>query len=328
MNFNDVEATRQRYFAKSQAISKKRKKVITIFLIIAFIIDIFLLVLNFDTIKTLFVHPSVQSAISIIMPTMIIIIFELVLSFIIAHLATINNNITEEYQDYKRAYKKYFVSRQLASIFTKIDYNHELGLDKELLQETGLIYTGDVYRSNDLVHGEYNNVSFTQADVTIEEVRKTKDADGHTETKIITIFNGRYLIFTFPKKFDYKMVISFNGYGESYINPKTKRGLRRIETESTEFNKRFLVYAEDEFEAFYILNPTFIENLEKLGQQYDNNLVLYFSDNKLYIGLNDNGDIFEPPDGAAPIDERKELAKVTNDMQLVINLIDNLKLNR
>ncbi|MBR5939081.1 DUF3137 domain-containing protein, partial [Candidatus Saccharibacteria bacterium] len=109
---------------------------------------------------------------------------------------------------------------------------------------------------------------------------------------------------------------------------KTNRGLQRIETESPEFNRRFLVYAEDGFEAFYILNPDFIHKLEQLGEKYQNALSLYFSDNKMYVGLNDGGDAFEPPNPKEPLNEKSEIEKAISDMKLITELVDNLKLSK
>lgn len=124
------------------------------------------------------------------------------------------------------------------------------------------------------------------------------------------------------------MVVSYGKPEVDYTNPKTGRGLSRIETESSDFNKRFLVYAEDGFEAFYILNPDFLYKLEQLGEKYENALSLYFSNNKLYVGLNDNNDAFEPPNPSAPLDEKAEEKEVIEDMKLITDLVDNLKLSK
>ena len=295
---------------------------------IVLIVDIVLLALNYKNIINSFANNILYSPIVIILPIVVIILIELIFVLIGSFLATAGSNTASEYQAYKKAYKGYFIARQLASVFTDLNYNHEKGLDVGLLKKTGLIYTGDRYRSNDLVMGKYKQVGFLQADVCIEERTEYKDEDGHTETHYTTVFKGRYLIFEFPKKFDFKLVVSFNGYNGEYINSKTKRGLSRIETESPEFNKRFLVYAEDGFEAFYILDPAFIDNLEQLGKLYNNQLALYFSDNKLFVGLNDGGDAFEPPNPAEPINEKTETTKDINDMRLITRLVDSLKLNR
>ena len=236
-----------------------------------------------------------------------------------------NTKIPEYLSTYKKLYKIYFVKQQLEALFLDIHYNRNGGLKKSILDESGLIDTGDLYRSNDLIEAKYKDIHFSQSDVEIIKKHKEIKDDKTHETQT-TIFRGCFMMFEFPKKFSSKMAISFDGHGESYINLKTGRGMDRIQTESTEFNKRFLVYAEDHFEALYILDPAFIDRLEKLGDEYNNQLEFYFSDNKLYIGFNNNDDLFEPPSANIPIDEQTEKDKAIKSMRLVIDLIDELRI--
>ena len=327
IQFQDVENARKAYYAESQIVSKKRKKVTLITLSIVFIAAALFIALNFGNISRTFLRQASLSAFTIIVPAFFFLIFGIVISIVAGHIATVGNETIKKYLIYKQAYKGFFIARQLANIFTNLEYDHRFGLNKNVLEKTGLIYTGDRYSSNDFVRGKYKQVGFMQADVRIEEKREEKDKDGHTTTYYVTVFKGRYLVFEFPKKFEFKMVVSHQGYGERRINPKTGRSLKKIETESTEFNKKFLVYAEDGFEAFYILDPAFLDNLERLGQKYGDQLALYFSDNQMIIGLNDGGDAFEPPDASQPINEQTENAKVTGEMKLITELVDSLKLD-
>ena len=326
IEFKDVELARQKYYVKSQETSKKRWKCILITCAILFSLEILLL----------FIGPFKQSNFFATSFTFLIILiisvimFEAIFVSIIVLLATHKDSgIIAKYRiDYERAYKGFFIHRQLAKLFTDLHYDHTLGLNKNILESSGLIYTGDIYKSNDLVVAKYKNTNFTQADVEIIEKRERRDSDGNTEVYYVTVFKGRYLVFEFPKKFDFKMVVSYGSPGINYINPKTGRELSRIETESPDFNKRFLVYAEDGFEAFYILNPDFLYKLEQLGEKYENALSLYFSNNKLYVGLNDNNDAFEPPNPTEPLNEKTETERVINDMKLITDLVDNLKLSK
>ena len=185
-----------------------------------------------------------------------------------------------------------------------------------------MINTGDRYSSNDLVIGKYKDVGFTQADVHIEEEHTDSDGDTH----YVTIFRGRYMIFEFPKKFDFRMIVT-PGRVYGVANSKNDRKFKKIELESTEFNKKFNVYAEDGFEAFYILDPAFIASIEELGQIYNYRLILYFTDNKLIIGINNGNDSFEPPKPTLPLDEKAELEKTSKDIRLITNFVDELRLD-
>ena len=325
ISFKEVKSLHKRCQEKGNQVSKKRKKRIFVTCSILFPIEAIIVAFTLNkSIGFTAVHLLV-----LIMAALFVCLFQAFVISIIVLLTTYKDTtlLRNYYTNYERAYRTYFIHRQLTKIFSDLHYNHERGLDKKSLEETGLINTGDRYKSNDLVVAKYKNTRFSQADVKIEERHERRNEDGRVEVYYDTIFEGRFLIFEFPKKFDFKMTVSHSGFNGGYLNPKTKRGLSRIETESTEFNKRFLVYAEDGFEAFYILNPDFIHKLEQLGEKYRNALSLYFSDNKMYVGLNDGSDAFEPPSSYENLDEAVETEKAVNDMKLITELVDNLKLN-
>ena len=348
VTFEDIKKLQEQYRVKSQQTSKKRKRAVLITCAILFPIEAII----FGSGLTKLPSFDVTHFLILLMPTLFAAAFQALMVSLVVFLATYKETVVlNGYRStYKRLYKAYFIHRQLAKLFTDLYYHHDQGLSRQLLKETGLIYTGDIFKSNDLVVAKYKNTNFMQADVEVIDKEERRNKDGHTEvyyvtvfkgrylifestdsdgnTTYVTIFKGRFMIFEFPKKFTFKMVISYHGQGRDYVNPKTQRGFQKIETESPDFNKRFLVYAEDGFEAFYILNPDFIHQLEQLGAKYNNALSLYFSDHKMYVGLNDGNDAFEPPNPATPIDEETETAKVVDDMRLITNLVDSLKLSK
>ena len=319
MKFEDVEKARQAYTAK-RAKLKKKAIAIVVTVEIAFVMlfvtmnmrsfqDVFQ---NFDSIRPMVVAPLAVTMVFLVMLPIVIV-------KIILDVAT-----RKELEQYKKAYKGYFVGQELAKNFTKIQYNHEAGLDETVLSSTSLINTGDRYSSNDLTIGRYKNVKFIQADVHIE--KEYEDNEGKTHYR--TIFKGRFMIFEFPKKFESRMMLSFAGEPLDGINPKTGKAMRRIETESVDFNKVFLVYAEDEVEALYILTPDFMERVQELGRSHNDQVSVYFVDNKMIVGINDGDDVFEPPYPDKPLNEKTEASKIANEINLVTNIVDNLKLSR
>ena len=108
---------------------------------------------------------------------------------------------------------------------------------------------------------------------------------------------------------------------------KTGINFKQVETESIDFNQEFIVYTEDDFEAFYILNPAFMESLQKFESEHNHEVYFCFSDNKMFVGINDGNDFFEPPmDVNAPLDEQRELSKVHNEITQITKIVDNFKL--
>lgn len=247
---------------------------------------------------------------------------------------------------YKRAYKAYFVERSLAATFTHLRYDHTAGLDRNLLRSTGMLTTGDVYHSNDLVVAQYHGVKFLEADVHIQDEYTDSDGDTH----YVTRFKGRFMIFEFPRKFNFRLELIGKRFKVAKVprrkpqpRPKSRdsheaksagdissprRPMSRLSTESIEFNRSFKIFAEDGLEAFYLLDPTYITKIQQIADTYQRNLFFGFLDNYLIVGLHDGKDAFEPPSPRRPLDEQTELARVHADIQVITDLVDLLQLDR
>lgn len=233
----------------------------------------------------------------------------------------------KEAEKYRAAYKSYFVEKSLAKTFTELKYDHNLGLSREILKATQMINTGDVYSSNDLARGKYKDVAFAQADAHIQE--RYVDSDGNTQ--YVTIFKGRFMIYEFPKKFSFRLEVAEKGFRANLIPGKNRtngRKFEKIKLESSEFNKMFNTFGEDGFEAFYLLDPSFINNIIELGKEYNGKLLLCFLENRLVVGLKDGKDAFEPPSIFKEIDETAESEKINKDIRLIADFVDKLKLDQ
>ena len=226
-------------------------------------------------------------------------------------------------EKYRKEYKAYFVEQNLKKSFTDLYYNHKEGLSKKTIEDTGMINLGDRYSSNDYVKGKYQEISFVQADVTIEKMG---------EDNYVTIFHGQWMIFEFPKKFNFRLQITDKKFGtasKGLTKDKTiKREIKKIITESDSFNKQFNINGEDEFEAFYILDPAFIDRIEKLKKENQGTYCFCFYENQLQIAINNNKDVFEPPKAFRKLDEQKELEKVHQEIKTITDLIDFLRLGQ
>lgn len=223
---------------------------------------------------------------------------------------------------YKELYKEFFVKQSLNQLFTNIVYVKSQGISPELIYSTGMIRRGNRYSSNDYVSAKYKNVGFTQSDVRIA------NEDDDTET---LIFKGRWLRFEFPKSFNFRLEVvekRFFANRTPSKNYKTGKSFQKIKTESQSFNRKFNIYAEDGFEAFYILDPVFIEHIEALESIHKGKIILCFIDNYLHVGIKNNKDAFEPPNPTLPLNESKEIDKVTKDLKLITDFVDFLKLDK
>ena len=299
MTFDELEQIRQAY-------ADKYHKIIKTF--VAIILPI---------LGVLFLLSWINPVIFFFVPFISITSF--ILAFIIVAIAT-----RHESAAYKSAYKAYFVAKSLAKTFTNIVYSHDAALSPDIY---GLVMPkGDRRSSNDLVTATYKNIGFTQADVHTED--EYTDSDG--DTSYVTVFYGRFLIFDFNRDFISNLILKGRRFPGATVLTKTSNShkFEKIKVEFPELNSRFRIYAQDSVDAFYILDPSFIEKLVHLSDQYKNSLLFAFMDHKLYIALNDHKDAFEPANFKKPINEQSELAKVNNDIKVITDLVDSLNLDK
>lgn len=310
MTFQDVETAREAYHQK---IKKS-------WLIIASSIGVLLIATTIFLLPKLLKNPGLW-ALEVVVPS-----FVLIFSIFVIGAIAISFTTKKEAIAYRKAYKAYFVEQNLRSTFTDLRYSHESGLEKGILSATSMINTGDRYSSNDLTIAKYKDVQFIQADAHIEV--EHEDSDGGTT--YVTIFKGRFMIFEFPKQFNFKLEL-IGKFGAARVpgkNQTTGRKMEKISTESTDFNKLFKIYAEDGFEAYYILDPAFMVKIEDIANRYKGKVLFGFINNQLLIGLNDGKDSFEPPKASKPIDEQAEMAKIRADIKVVTDFVDSLSLDR
>ena len=225
------------------------------------------------------------------------------------------------------AFKDKFVLSSLESVFTDLTYEPEKGLDEFIIRNTGMMYMGDRYSSNDYVSGKYKNISVIQSDVHIEEEHETTDSDGNTTTTWVTIFRGRWMIFDFNKLFKANIQVSQKGFGNSKIsNWGSKLKYKRVKMEDQDFNNRFRIYAQNEHDAFYILTPSLMEKIKKLTDSIRGKLLFCFIDNKLHVGLQNNKDSFEHS-VFTKINVEKVTNEILQDIKLITNFVDELNLD-
>lgn len=310
MTFQELEQIRENYNRKRHdSIVKIIKIVLTVYLIIFAVISISTVVRTRETPIV-----AISIAFSSILPIIIHgIIIGSFISFIYTSLKT-----NKDYIAYKNAYKNYFITSTFEKVFTSLSYSHEMQMPYYTIAKTGMMRMGDRYSSNDYVRAKYKDIPFEQADVHIEEEHRDSDGD----RTYSTVFRGRYITFELNKKFDKKVLVASKNFNAENFD----RTFKIVRLESSEFNHRFSVYAQDNFEAFYLLDPAVMERIMKLDELHNGKIMVCFSDRKMHVAINDHTDSFEPAPAGKPIDEQAEFNKVINDIKVVTNIVDELKL--
>jgi hypothetical protein len=179
-------------------------------------------------------------------------------------------------------FKKVYVTEELKKVFPASTYIYNRGFTEKEVIKSGLLYNRDRFASEDMISGKFDGVNFKCSDVLQKEVRRSRK-----HTTVVTVFQGRFYEFDFPKKFKSNLIL---------VQPYNYRPfskLKKVKMESVKFNSEMKVYAESEHEAFYILTPQFMERLIFMDNKYLDKISFSFLDNKLSIAIDSRKDYFD-----------------------------------
>ncbi|MEQ8746911.1 DUF3137 domain-containing protein [Pyruvatibacter sp.] len=190
---------------------------------------------------------------------------------------------------------------------------------------TGILPDYDRANAEDEIAGTHESVAFTLYEAHLED-RRTRRSNGRTETYYVTVFRGVLARFTFPKRFAGRTVLLRDGGVIGNFFAGIGKGATRVKLEDPKFEKQFQVFSDDQVEARYLLTPTFMERTLALAEALEGTLQLSFDDNRLLISVNGGDDRFEGGGLFARVDDPQQVAKMVEEIGIVFQIIDDLKL--
>ncbi|NLC55001.1 MAG: DUF3137 domain-containing protein [Erysipelothrix sp.] len=203
--------------------------------------------------------------------------------------------------------------------FKNVVYQPEKGLSEAFIKESGLYQMGNRFYSDDLLSATYKDVGFIQSDVLIQQVT----SNGKTTTTT-TLFKGRWLVCDFIKNFEGYHQIRANGF---FKNKKPFRffgdTLSEFEFEDQTFNDNYTTYTSDKREAYYLINPGYMQRIDNLSNFINKEVVYGFLNNKLHVAIYNNEDAFELKGNKINEDFVK---RIDADIELIKLIIDELDL--
>ncbi len=180
------------------------------------------------------------------------------------------------------AFKTKYLPEEMQKIFPDGKYYHNRGFTEEEIISSGLLHKQDRFASEDLIEGSFAGVNFKCCDITQKDVRSNGKS-----TTVVTVFQGRFYEFDFPKAFKYNLLLL-----QPY-NYRPFSGFTKVKTENVQFNSEIKIYAKNEHEAFYILTPNFMEKIMYMDKKYEDKIGFSFKDNRLYIAIDSRVDHFD-----------------------------------
>jgi len=226
---------------------------------------------------------------------------------------------------FRLMFKEQIVRKLIGYVDPELCYEPGRCIPEREYKMSGLFQTSpDRYNGDDYLEGVHDKTRFSCSELHTEyKVNSGKNT--HWET----IFKGLFFIGDFNKYFSGRTYVWTADAPQlnfmSRLFSSFARELEKVNLESAEFNRRFIVYSTDQVEARYILTPSFMERLVRLQQMTSTDTSMSFVQTNIHIAIPMKEDLFEPAVFGANDFSRLEQFRAT--IQIVYEIIDELKLN-
>ncbi len=223
-----------------------------------------------------------------------------------------------EFNKVKKEFKFSFLTKVFEELIPGIEYSPSLGLDQYTVYSTEFLKKADRFHSEDYLSGKIDDIDFISSDVHLQE-RRVRHTKNGTQVYYVPYFIGRIFRFDFHKELVGCLQILEKG------SPISRRKFNKVELESIDFNKKFRTFSEEELTAFYILTPDIMEAIFALERRHPGDISFSFSDQQLYIGINNSRNTFELKLFRVLSDE--VIQEFKDDLLVIKDVIHTLKLN-
>lgn len=282
---------------------KERRKVNTIILIICVIIDLVII----------YSFADMNSRVNLMMLFIQILFVDLFI-FVIGMF------FRKKGKEYNQKFKQIVIKKLMDNFYDNLEYFPYKPMPERIYKEAKYKEYYNRYRSDDYLEAKINNnYDISMAEVITEEEETETDSDGNTHTTTDTIFHGLFAKIVIDKSINSELRIQRNS-----ILPNKKR----LEMDSSEFEKKFDVYSSNKIIGMQILTADIMEMLIEFRNRTKNEFDIVINNNEIYLRFH-CGTMFEATSLKKGAFDEKTLREYYNILdftyKLSTKLIDIIK---
>lgn len=225
-------------------------------------------------------------------------------------------------------FKKEIIDKMVKFVDDGLYYSAESGIGESVFRQSSIFLTDpDRYKTEDRVSGTIDKTHIEFAEIHAEyKTQNGKNTQWHT------IFKGLFFIADFNKNFGARTVVLPDNFGKTFAfigNALQKMNVMRdslVKLEDPEFERHFVVYGKDQVEARYILSTSLMARILDFKNKTNAKISLAFLDNKLFLALPLNKNLFEP-NIFSSVMKFELLKEYFQYIILTVGIVEDLNLN-
>ncbi len=235
--------------------------------------------------------------------------------------------------EYVRDFKKSVIEKIIEFISPDLKY-WQNGCISATQFNSSRIFTSypDRIRGDDLIEGKIGSTKITFSEVHAERRVEMLDGYGRTRRRYSTIFRGLLFIADFNKHFIGKVVVLpdtaerlFGDLGKEIQSINTCRG-QLVKMDDPEFEKNFVVYADDQIEARYVLSPSLMKRIVDFKTKVGKPVFLSFVSSQVFVAIPYSRKLLEPPI-IRSILSFQGTRSYFDDLRFICGIVEDLNLN-
>ena len=232
-------------------------------------------------------------------------------------------------KDYTHEFKEKIISPLIDALDEDLSYHKDLHVSELLFNRSKLFSSPDRVNGNDLVKGKILGTNIRFSDFHAEKRhRNSKGQDNWS-----TIFKGLFVVAEFNKNFIGETIVlpdtaqsTFGDLLGHWLQAKNLARDELVKMDDVEFEKKFVVYSNDQIEARYILSHSIMKKLVTFHKKFGHPLYISFVRNHIHIAIYYDKDMFEPSVFSSLL-EYKTAMEYVDTLHLLTGIIEELKLN-
>ena len=234
-------------------------------------------------------------------------------------------------KDYTAAFKQSVIAPLISALDKNLIYSTDAHIPSHYFTSSKIFTTHpDKFEGNDYVKGKIDDVTLQFSDIHAQ--KKHKDSKGNTHYE--TLFQGLFIVADFHKHFKGTTVVLPDSaqttfgtlIGHWLQSHNISRG-ELVKMDDVNFEKKFVVYANDQIEARYILSNALMQKLLEFQKRSEYPVSLSFVGGNIFLAIHYNKDLFEPSIFHSLL-KYKIAMQYVNTLHLAVGIVEGLKLNQ
>lgn len=282
----------------SKEVVKERKRGNRITLVTCLIVDLIIIML--------YIFLNIGITRYTILLYLIPIIFANLIIMIIITIA-----FSKKQRAFKPIFKEKIIKTMISNFFDSLEYFPNKGMIREIYRE-GKYESYDNYYSDDYIEARIDDKYYIDmAEVHTEREETYTDSDGDTHTRTYTIFHGLFAKIKIDKSINSNLRITPNS---NFSARKDK-----LEMDSSEFEKKFDVFASNKIIGMQLLTSDIMEEILEFKNKSKDIFDIFINENNIYLRFH-CGSMFEVTSLKKGELDRKTLERYYNILKFVYDM--------